>query len=336
MTRKILLSFVACMFSVWLATGCGRGSDQEMLVAFSDTNDRVQFYDTNPEKNQTQLLDQQQLTNYPTAVPSADRKILYYTGRDKKGLVQLFELNLATKERKQLTDHLANVDFLRIDPKHSKIYMRVVLPGERNFHLATYDIRTQTVDVWNAAEKDLSVKYFDYDPSSDQILSLTYSLQDDFTKVEQANKNQAVPQPPTYHLALFQPYDKKGKEITTINKDVTDVSISTGGKKALFTVADSFDEHAKHTVYQLDLDSGRSVPLFSDSDTYTQMKQAQFSSDGKGIYFLATKENGETMHDQAGYLSKPKAICYYDETTKKISEVWYKTNGVINNYMLLR
>ncbi|MBS7528950.1 hypothetical protein IC619_000395 [Hazenella sp. IB182353] len=134
----------------------------KMLVIFTDKNLTTHYHLANPRQKVNVLLYKQQMTDYPSALWIEKKNIFLFTTKDANGDTQLFQLDLDTKKKTQLTNQFRYVDYLRLDQNQQKVYMRVLLPNHRNFHLATYDLNQHTSDVWNSSEKDRSMVYFDY------------------------------------------------------------------------------------------------------------------------------------------------------------------------------
>ncbi|TCS92604.1 hypothetical protein [Hazenella coriacea] len=258
-----------------------------------------------------------------------------FTTKDPKGHTQLFQFDRVTNKRTQLTKEFLNVDTLRFDQKNDKVYMRVLLPGHRNFHLGTFDLNTHQTAVWNPSEDDQSIVYFDYNAFHNQIATLTKSVKEDYEKVSRANETQTPLEPSTKQINLITIDSKKSKQISTIKKFIQDISISPKGTNILFTASGEFTQDAKKTMYRLNLKSGKYTPLLSDSTSFSKLNLAQYSPDEKNIYFIATPKPFKWITDQGGREIKVRAIYGYNMETKEISKIWYKEDGYINHFLLL-
>ncbi|WP_099188304.1 hypothetical protein [Tepidibacter mesophilus] len=314
-----------------------------LLVTFVDTQLNNHYYKYNIKSKENDLLNKRPMTDYPTSIQTKNKKFLYYTSRENSKYTQLYELNLKTNKSRKLTSDFASVDYLRVDEKSEKIYMRVSLRGNhRNFTVATYDTKTDKIDIFNPEEEDLSIKSFDVNNSTGEVLAVVFSSKQDYENVDKANKNQTplevAPQVAPHYLKLINLSTNKSKTLCTLNKDVLDVSIYSNGNKALFTANDNHDliSYGQRKIYLLDIKTQRYNPIIKDSSNYMDISSPNFSIDGNGFYYIATNFNCEPISDTTGITIYPKVILYYDFSTKDSKEVWFKTNGNIRNFVVLR
>ena len=90
--------------------------------------------------------------------------------------------------------------------------MRVLLRDElKNFHMATYNLDTQKIQIWDEDNKDSSVLDFNYNPNNNQLIVVSFSEDEDQKKLDEANKNQTKLQPTKYSLDI---YDMEGQKET--------------------------------------------------------------------------------------------------------------------------
>ncbi|MBM7646571.1 hypothetical protein JOD45_002801 [Scopulibacillus daqui] len=307
--------------------------DQKLLTVFTDAQLDTSYYLFNGDN---QLIDKRKMTDYPSA--ALGKNHLYFTSKDSENFTQLYQLNLKTKTKKQLSHKFLYVDNLHLDNVHSRLYMRVVLPHHQNFQIAVYDLKKGAFYVLDPKEKDNSVAYFDYNPSKDKLLVLNFSVREDYKNTDEANKKGKPPLPATMHLNLLAGDGKKIKEILAVKKSIQDVSMSPSGNEALFTASSSSGNTEKSTIYKVDLKTGQKYPIISDNHEFTLLKQslAQYANDENSIYFLAVSKNARLIQDEGGREAKERAIYCYNLKTKEIKQVWHKKGGIINNFSVIR
>lgn len=309
-----------------------------LLVTFVDTQLNTHYYKYNIKSKENDLLNKRSMTDYPTSIQTKNKNFLYYTSRENSKYTQLYELNLKTDKSRKLTSQFASVDYLRVDEKSEKIYMRVSLEDHRNFTVATYNTKTGKIDIFNPEEEDLSIKNFDVNTSTGEVLAIVFSSKQDYENVDKSNKNQTPLELTPHYLKLINLSTNKSKTLCTLNKDVLDVSIYSNGNKALFTANDKHDliSYGQRKMYLLDIKTQKYNPIIKDSSNYMDISSPNFSIDGNGFYYIATNFNCEPISDTTGITIYPKVILYYDFSTKDSNEVWLKTNGNIRNFVVLR
>lgn len=344
---KIIFLLLISFLVVTKTTYASETSPSTLLITFTDINDPkdyVNYYKYDPINKDEKHLARYRSDIYPTGMLSNDAKFLYVNrsrtlgGRD---YVQLHRWSLpvtSTEDSTLLTSHrnIWNVDFLRINNKNSQIYMRIVQPNYFNAQLASFDLQNNTTTIWDKQNKDTEVQNFDYNPVTDQVIVLEHSMTEEVSKLKRANSQESPLQPLTYHVVLYNSSGKKIREVTTIKKNILDISFAPDGKKALFTATDHYSSESKYTVYSLDLQNHKVTPIFSETDQYTKIKQAQYSPDSKKIYFLTIRKDAPFLSKDPLRRARPRILAVYDVSTGKISEVWKKEKGTINNFVVLR
>ncbi|MDU9693332.1 hypothetical protein O0Q50_19355 [Priestia aryabhattai] len=324
------------------------GSNQtKLLITFSDINspqDYVNYYTFDPLNKKEEHLFRRRADFYPTGVISKDQKSLYINRLEDlggKSYVGLYHWPLPAKPN-QAPSLLTNrkqiwgVDHLRINDTKGEIYMRVIQPSQRSAQLATYNISKKQTTIWDYPNKDIEVHNFDYNPVTDQVIALEYSLTEEVSNIAQANKRQILLKPPAYHVVLYDSMGKKIREVTTIKKHILDISFAPDGKTALFSATDQIGSEAKYSVYSLDLTNEKMTALFTETENYTKIKQPQYSPDSETVYFLTIKKDAPLLSTEVGRKVRPRILASYNLKTKEISEVWPKEKGTINNFLILR
>jgi Tol biopolymer transport system component len=314
----------------------------DMLITFTDTLNQVNYI---LKKNtQNKILYRSTLSGYPTALLSGDSN-LFITDKDSEGRSQLFKVDIKTKIKKQLTSQFQIVDLLQIDEKKTKIYMRVLLKGQRNFHIATYDLLGGEIKVWNSADEDNSIQYFNYG-SDGRVIAITYSISEDYANVEEANTKQVPLKPSTHQIVMFDNNGINMKVLCSLKKNILDVSISPSEEHAIFTVTEvdqkrlteltDLDKIVNYSLYRLDVNSGNYNQILSDNNKFYKMQQPTYSLDEQGFYFIAIPFNSKLLTSINGVEARQKSIFYYNLNSGEITEYWNKENGIINNFMMVK
>ncbi|MED2985173.1 hypothetical protein P4311_27915 [Bacillus thuringiensis] len=348
---KIFLILICLLSITFQKTFAKESRGANLFITFTDVKDPnprkdyVNYYLYNSVNNKEDHLLRQLSFIYPTGIVSNDKKNLYINGLNNgsgKTYVQLYHRSLlpqANSRNVLLTSNsnIHNVDHMRINNAEAKIYMRVLQPNYSNCKLATYDLKTKKTEIWNKENKDNEVHNFDYSPVSNQLITLEFSSSEEMFSIERANREQELLKPLTYHVILYDSLGNKIREVTTIKKHILDISFSPDAKSVLLSTSNpQYDEKdPEHIVYVLNLETGETKELFRDTEKYKKIKQAQYSPDGKKIYFLTVEKNAPTLGDQEGRRVRPRILAAYDVDTGKISEVWKKEKGTINNFLVL-
>jgi len=319
-----------------------------LLITFTDikeSHDFVNYFTYDPITNKEESLGFRRRveTMYPTGVLTKDRKNLYINrleSTDGKSYIGLYSWALpplSGQGPKQLTNRskITNVDHLRYNNNKSLVYMRVVQPNHRNAQLATYDVASKKTTVWNAQDSTIEVQNFDYTPVTDQVISLEFSLVEETANIVEANEEESPLRPPTFHIVLYDSSGQKIREVASIKKHILDISFSPDAKTALLTATDQYNAGSKYSVYSLDLTSGEVTTVFKETDQFTKIKQAQYSPDGKKIYFLTVKRDTLPLSNQPGRRVRPRSIAAYNVATQEFSDVWKKEKGTINNFLVI-
>ncbi|MEF2968305.1 hypothetical protein V3851_20945 [Paenibacillus sp. M1] len=111
--------------------------------------------------------------------------------------------------------------------------MRVLLNGDRNFHIAVYDLKSKEMNVWNSDEKDTSVKNFSVSPNGNVYVP-SFSETESHQNIEDFNQNQGPFKP--YTFSIYNPNGFKLKNVGFIRKHIQDFSVNSNGSKIIFSV----------------------------------------------------------------------------------------------------
>jgi len=182
---------------------------------FNPKNLMNTFYQYDPIKNTNKTLLINNMEDYTSFAYSE----LYFADGAKDHTIQLFENDLNTNQTKQLTTEFSNIDFIQIDKEQNILFMRVLLKDEyKNFHIATYNLQSNKVEIWANEDKDRSILDFNYNPNNNKLIVVSYSEKDDTKKLEEANNNNTKLQPPKYNLDIYIIQKEKKEHIDTVEK----------------------------------------------------------------------------------------------------------------------
>ncbi|MFN2747977.1 MULTISPECIES: hypothetical protein [unclassified Bacillus (in: firmicutes)] len=305
------------------------GTGSNLLVSFTDEKLVTSYYE-----NQRKLY-QEKMTDYPAMALDRKNQMLYFTNAKDSNMRRLIRLDL--KSGKKTTLHRGDeyVDGLSLSPDGSKLYMRYNLPSERNFHLASFDVKKGKFAVLypKPDNKDESVSYYQYNQQNGRFVLLHYSVEEDYQKTDEANSKGVSPEPTNMRISLG---DEKGNHtVKTAAKFINDIAISPEGKTIIFTESDADGEKA--AIDALDVKTGKYQAVISDQQAFKLIESAQpqFSKDGEKIYFLAEAKDAKLLEDETGSEAKVRTIYSYHLKTKEVRKEWEKPNGIINGFTVL-
>ncbi|MEY9092245.1 hypothetical protein [Paenibacillus sp. RC84] len=306
---------------------------QDMLILFTDQNLTVSYFFHH--KNTDDLVNIKKAADFPTAVLSNNKNELYYTDFDSNSDTQLFKKDLKTSNISQLTKNLKSVDTLKLDEENQKMYMRVLLKGDKNFHIATLDLKTKKMVVWNEGNKDRSVKFFDFNKRTGLVYAVIYSEKELYHNLVEFNNNHTTFKSPLHRFVMFDDKGRQLKEIGQINVQVQDISVSTSGEKVLFTSVSNPNEDSNYVINEMRTDDGTYFSIFeSAQNKLSNLQQAQYLQEGRKIYFLAAANDAKVLKDESGTTAKLRSIYQYNLIDQKLTMKWSKNNGIINGFLL--
>lgn len=323
----------------------------ELLITFVDIEDKknnhMNYSLYNLFNSEENLLIREPVLEFSAGTLTKDKKYLYLSRRNSDKVqtyVHLHQLELLPKKKKRPvlmkgTQQFLNVDYVKLNKGEKKIFMRVVQKNHRNAQLASYDLETNKSIVWKSGDTDTHVNYFDYSPQIDQVISIEHSLAVETSLVKEANaRNEGTTKPYTYNINLYDSEGKLVKHVSQVKGHILDISFAPDGKSALYTSTSQFGPNSKFTIYSLDLNSGASTPIFSETDRFTKIKLAQYSPDSSKIYFLAIKSDSKPLSDDPRRKGIPRVLASYDLKTKMINEVISKERkkGTITYFTVIK
>ncbi|PWK15495.1 hypothetical protein [Tumebacillus permanentifrigoris] len=337
MWKRSGLRVAGVLLVALLCSGFGK-AEPTLLIAFTDEREAVHHLQFQPPAAEASLLDLADQGGGQTAVLAADGKRLYEAGRDAEQHLQLYEVDLRTQSRRQLTTQFVRIDNLRLDKKHRRLYLRVLQKGHQNAQVAAYDLEKGTVQVWSPEEFDTSVQSFDVNPKSGDLLAWVYSLREEQEHVEEGHQMEAPMEPPHYKLQLHKDGGAAaGQQVGESEKQPLDVSLSEDGQHALFAAVQwPHEERMRYSIVHADLRTGNSHTVLVEQGRVAELKQPQYAPDGRGFYFTAAAADQPMQTDKQGDQSRPRALYRYDFKSKAAVEVWKRAGGKLNQYLLQR
>lgn len=290
------------------------------------------FYQYDPIENKNKILLSKNMEDYTSFAYSERNNKLYFADGAKDHTIQLFENDLNTKQTKQLTTEFSNVDFIQIDKEQNILFMRVLLKDEfKNFHIATYNLQTNKIEVWAKEDKDRSILDFNYNPNNNKLIVVSYSEMDDTKKLEEANNNNTKLQPPKYSLDIYNTNGGKEQHIDTIEKFISGVSLAPDINSVIISYDEDINSPISH-VAEIDIKSNSMKTLLSSNSSYSKIRSVKFDEKKEGFYFLSSfideKKDYSVME-----IPKESLLSYYDFRKNKIRNVWKAEKSVIVNYL---
>ncbi|KEO84203.1 hypothetical protein [Tumebacillus flagellatus] len=337
MRKRFGLQAAGVLLGALLCSGFGN-AQPKLLIAFTDGEEAVHHYQVQSEAGSADLLDLAEHGGGQVAVLAADGKRLYEAGRDTDQQLQLEEVNLDNKSRRQLTKGFARIDNLRLDKKHGKLFLRVVQKDRKNAQIAAYDLEKDQTEIWNPDERDESVQSFDVNPQTGDLLAWVYSLREEQAKLDEGHKLEMPAESPTYDLVLYQAGNsQQARHVGESDKQVLDVSLSSDGEHALYAAVQwPHEERMRYSIQHIDLTTGHSQSVLKEQGGMAELKQPQYAPDGRGFFFTAALANEPYHTDKYGYQTRLRALFRYDFKTKAAQVVWKRAGGVLNQYLLQR
>ncbi|MGE7951106.1 hypothetical protein [Lysinibacillus xylanilyticus] len=289
------------------------------------------FYQYDQIQNKSKSLLSKETADYTAFAYSEGSKKLYYADGISDHTIQLFENDLNTNQMKQLTTVFNNVDFIQIDKEQKIIFMRVLLRDEfRNFHMATYNLETQKIQIWEEENKDRSILDFNYNPNNNQLIVVSFSEDEDQKKLDEANKNQTKLQPPKYSLDIYDMEGQKKKHIADVERFISGASLAPDASSVIISYDEAVDSPISHVV-EIDIKSKKVMPLLNRSGIYSKIRSVKFDEKKEGFYFLSS-----VIDEKKGYsilkIPKESVLAYYDIKKKKVKNIWRAEKSVIVNY----
>jgi hypothetical protein len=269
------------------------------------------------------VLFKKAVEGYPTSAYSKSKEIVYFTKKVDDDSTQLFQKNLKNNTIKQLTKNLNFVDFLELDETKQIIYMRVLVgQNSRNFHIATYNLRTSKYTVWNSKDNDTSVVAFDYNPKIKELLVVTKSIREEFNNINESNKNHTAPIPPLNKLAIFTNDGRLERQILALKKFVRSASLSNDGKKVLINYKDGIEPDKPSKIANYKIDGGGGIELLlQDSKQNFNIRQPKYDQGNSGFYFIADD----------GPIGSSSFVKYFDLKSKKVKQLFHNDHNLIIN-----
>jgi len=307
-------------------------SESKLYInVFDPKNLMFTFYQFDQIQNKSKLLLSKETADYTSFAYSEGNNKLYFADGISDRTIQLFENDLNTNQMKQLTTVFNNVDFIQIDKEQRIIFMRVLLRDEfKNFHMATYNLETQKIQIWEEENKDRSVLDFNYNPNNNQLIVVSFSENEHQKKLDEANKNQTKLQPTKYSLDIYDIEGQKKKHIADVERFISGASLAPDASSVIISYDEAVDSPISHVV-EIDIKSKKVMPLLDRSGIYSKIRSVKFDEKKEGFYFLSS-----FIDEKKGYsileIPKESVLSYYDIKKNKVKHVWQAEKSVIVNY----
>ncbi|MED0709824.1 hypothetical protein [Aneurinibacillus aneurinilyticus] len=110
---------------------------------------------------------------YPLGAIDRTNHTLYYSECDSTGADQLVKFDLKTKQKEQLTTQLFAIN--RMIPVDKKIILSTSPKCQRNIPLATYDLQSKKLSLWDEKDHDTSDRSLTLNPFTGKLYASLYS-----------------------------------------------------------------------------------------------------------------------------------------------------------------
>ncbi|WP_044784558.1 hypothetical protein [Bacillus thuringiensis] len=307
-------------------------SSNVYMNLFNPENLKYTFLNYNPTMKNNKILLEKDIKGYTSFAYSESSNKLYFVDVASNNTNQLFVRDLQNNKQKQLTKGIASVDIIQIDKKQKMIFMRVLLHGEekRNFHMATYNIENDKLEVWDESNTDNSILDFSYDPNSDKLLLISFSENDAKSKLEESNNQQISMVSPRYSLDIHNPNGNKEENILTTERFINGISFDYN-TKSVFLSYDNDLSASVSKVVKIDILTKKEQILLTSSDKHSKIRGIQLDKERKGLFFLSS-QNAKNTSSLDNF--KQNVISYYDIDDDKIEDIWKTDKDIIVNYSI--
>lgn len=291
------------------------------------------FYEYDPTLQENTVLLKKKIPDYTTFSYSKSHNKLYFVDKAEDGTMQLFVKNLQKNQMKQLTKGLGSVDVIQIDNKQTTVFMRVLLKGEyRNFHIATYNIEKDKLEIWEKDDKDKNILDFDYNPNNNKLIVVSFSEAEDKKKLEEANEKQITMRPAKYSLDIYNVDGNKEKHVSIVEEFISGASFADDENSVIFSYDESLTNPTSH-VAEIKLNSKKIKPLFDDTKKHFKIRALKYGEKSEGFYFLSSLYDGKKDYSTLG-APKESVLSYYAIKKETVKDIWRTDKGVIVNYSM--
>ncbi|MGE7129099.1 hypothetical protein [Lysinibacillus xylanilyticus] len=329
----IIIVIICIVFSKKIFSIDDHNSSESKLYinVFDPKSLKFNFYQFDQIQNKSKLLLSKETADYTAFAYSELNNKLYFADGITDHTIQLFENDLITNQMKQLTTVFNNVDFIQIDKEQKIILMRVLLRDEfRNFHIATYNLQTKKIQIWDEENKNRSVLDFNYNPNNNQLIVVTFSANEDQKKITEANKNRTKLQPIKHSLDIYNIEGQKIKHLADIERFISGASLAPGANSIIISYDEAVDSSISHVI-EIDIQSNTVKPLLDSSGIYSKIRSVKYDENKNGFYFLSSIID-ESKRYSILEIPKESVLSYYDFKKNKVRTVWQAEKSVIVNY----
>lgn len=265
---------------------------------------------------------------YPLGVVDVAKNVLYCSKRDSQGCDQLFRINLSDNKEEKLTENLYAINYMI--PIDNKIIMATKLKGTTNIGLASYDLKSEVLDIWNKADKDTCVQSLTLNPYTKKIYASLYSWKERLEKSKKASKAKSpIVIPPVNHIIEYDQDGTRIQELFSTEEQIGTFVVSNKGDRAILRSAS--EVFKKKELYLIDLKTGKREIL--NIPNYSPIGDVFFKQDDQGIFFTAFPSS-YTEYEQNNSQPISNGLYYYDFGTSQVQTILAKPNSFINNFSL--
>lgn len=320
MKKKIVVIVGLCL--IILVSLCFKfyNTKNSFMTIMFNSSTKTYYYKLDLKYNTYKKIYSKENNGYSDGVIAKDGSGLYYTD-NVNGNSNLYKTNGDSNSNNiQLTKN-TKVDMFCLG--NNKIFCRVIQKNHSNNSLAILNLLNNKLNICYKQEKDEDIFKLEYNQFTHKIYTIESSLKE--------RNNIHLPNMPLDKIMEYDENGNKIKELFQIKGYINDMSVSKDGSTALvsvFTGSGSINE-----IYVVNLVNSSKRLIIKSTMNYIATHPI-FSTDGKGFYFLAINSDSKVLFADKQHVERSRGIYYYDLTTKKISTIFNKNDGFVNDYNL--
>lgn len=316
-------------------------TSQLMIVSANDLKN-TSYKKLNIENKTISDIHRTEMPAFSTSVLSKDSNFLYFTKVCNDKTTQLYQVNLSSKEEKQITskdkNNIYKIEDFFINESTHKAYLRTKFCKQNIYKLVMLNLQNNEMKVLDKLSNDNELRFLDYSESKGKFLIGYFSLKDRLQKTNNSNQNQIQVQPPVYHFAFVDESLNNFTEICTTTDFVTCMSLYPDASSMLITISNppiEFKGNGKLEICEKNLKTGETKAIVTNSEKYNVIKDGKVSNNGKGIFFISynSKNKDSIINDTLN--CKVETLNYYDFNTKNISKLYNFKDSMLVNYSTL-
>lgn len=329
--KKVFLIFMLILTVISLSLPFFDKENENIFIV-STTLDGNVNYSISSNRNSRKNIYSQKRSNYPSGAYDEKNNILYFSESDGKK-TKLVSYNIKSGKKYILFDSFRVIDSLKYNKTDKCLYMRVVLDGKENVHLAIYDIKSSSLKVWNEADDDDSLE--SYSIVQNRLSMITFSIKDRTDKTISSNEKQTKLKPPTFTIFV---YDSVTKELLfnkrLENKFIKSITTSKDGKKLLL-LQEERDEDISFSFLEFNFKTKKYSTIVKLTNEFLSIWNIGYSQNDSAILFIGALIDGEDLIANDGQVGKKRGLYTLDILQRNIRTYNKYEKNIINDFQKL-